>query len=243
MVYRRSSLFISLVIHTLILIFAFYIYKNIEESKTEKKILIKLCDCTQKCSCSSCLVNSCKVKKPETRLEQKTVTKKEPAVQKIEPKNETVPTQNPVSEIVPQPLKKEEKEVSIEQKTTPIQSSQTKTVVTKTLQESSLPKQTVQPKNLQKEYIQTNLTAIRKLLQENLFYPLSARKRGIQGEVMIKFSLLKNGEIKEIIVTKESKEILNDAAVKTVESLSKKLPLPADDLILEVPIKYKLHEG
>jgi protein TonB len=79
------------------------------------------------------------------------------------------------------------------------------------------------------------------MLQENFYYPLSARKRGIQGEVVVKFTLLKNSSIKDIIIIKSSQGLLDSAAQKTIEALDGKLPAPSEDLVLELPINYRLH--
>lgn len=97
------------------------------------------------------------------------------------------------------------------------------------------------PKANGQEYMQTNLSAIIAMLHENFYYPLSARKRGIQGEVVVKFTLCKNKEIKDIKILKSAPEILSKAAINTIESLSGKLPAPAEELVLELPINYKLH--
>ena len=44
---------------------------------------------------------------------------------------------------------------------------------------------------LEKEYIDENVLKIRELISDNLYYPRSARKRGIVGDVLVKFTLLK----------------------------------------------------
>ena len=94
---------------------------------------------------------------------------------------------------------------------------------------------------LAQEYINENIKQISKLLSENLYYPRSARKRKIQGEVMVKFKLSRSAKAYDIEVTSSENEILSRAAIRTIENLSEKFPSPQEELILHVPITYKLN--
>jgi len=90
-------------------------------------------------------------------------------------------------------------------------------------------------------YIEAHLEEIMALLRKNLYYPRMARKRHIEGRVMVRFELLENGKIRNITITESEREILASAAVTTIERLEGRFPLPAERLVLNVPIIYSLH--
>jgi len=93
----------------------------------------------------------------------------------------------------------------------------------------------------QKKYIDDNIEKISQLLIENLYYPRRARKRGITGEVIIKFNILQDGTANTIKVISSNSEILSRAATKTIKDLSGEFPKPSQDLTIQIPIKYSLH--
>ena len=94
---------------------------------------------------------------------------------------------------------------------------------------------------LAQEYMNENIKKISKLLSENLYYPRSARKRNIQGKVMVKFKLSRSAKAYDIEVTSSQSEILSRAAIRTIENLSEKFPSPQEELLLHVPISYRLN--
>jgi protein TonB len=89
-------------------------------------------------------------------------------------------------------------------------------------------------------YKNNNLAKIAKLLQENLYYPRRARKRGIEGKVVVRFRLLKDATVEDIEIVSSEHAILSRGAKKTIENLSGKFPRPEDELTLNVPINYFL---
>ncbi len=90
-------------------------------------------------------------------------------------------------------------------------------------------------------YIKAHISEIMALLRKNLYYPRMARKRGIEGKVLVRFELLQNGEIRNIEVVESERDILARAAVTTIERLEGKFPLPDETLVLNVPIMYQLN--
>lgn len=89
-----------------------------------------------------------------------------------------------------------------------------------------------------KTYHQTIFEIIRK----NLYYPGSARRRGIEGTVYIRFVLDASGTLSNISVEKTSGyTLLDNASVKTIKRCV--FPPPPDDsLTLSIPITFKLVE-
>ena len=89
-------------------------------------------------------------------------------------------------------------------------------------------------------YVQLHIHEITTLIKENLYYPRRARRRGIEGEVNVRFTLQKDASVTNIEILSSQSEILSRSAKKTLENLSKKLPKPDEVLTLTVPIKYSL---
>ena len=97
------------------------------------------------------------------------------------------------------------------------------------------------PKQMpQEEYMNENLEKIVVLLQENLYYPRRARKRALQGEVIVLFTLSKDAKVAKVDIISSPSEILSRGAIKTIENLSYKFPKPKEELELRVPITYSL---
>ena len=84
------------------------------------------------------------------------------------------------------------------------------------------------------------IAKIVKLLQDNLYYPRSARKRGAVGEVVVKFKLLKDATVEYVEIVSSKSAILSRAAKKTIMNLSGEFPKPKEELIIKIPINYSL---
>lgn len=70
-------------------------------------------------------------------------------------------------------------------------------------------------------------------IESHKFYPLAARRRGLQAMVRVSFELLADGEIRELQVT-EGHKLLRIAAQQAVE---KSLPLPIPPSVVETPLR------
>ena len=82
---------------------------------------------------------------------------------------------------------------------------------------------------------------IRDALQANLIYPYLARKRRLEGTVLMKFQVNGKGMPEGVrIVQGSSYAILDEAARQTVLKTS---PFPARNNIIEVPIRFSLQEN
>ncbi len=96
-------------------------------------------------------------------------------------------------------------------------------------------------KSTQERYLEEHLQIISQLLRRHLYYPKRARKRHMQGNVIVVFELLQNGDIGAIHVKQSSNRgILDRAAVKTISKLSGKVPKPAETITIEIPIQFRL---
>ncbi|MBU1217849.1 TonB family protein [bacterium] len=241
MIRHTNSMLISLFIHFTIFIAVFYSFTNISKlTVKEEKVCIKLCSLQQ----------------TKQEVQTKKLTPQEmPIEEKIEPKIEI---KKEIPKPVPAPTKIEPKKVALEKKEK--QEKVIEQVNTTVQNDTDIPKKDIveathavastqnavqnevilQEVKEEDEYLQEHLALITKLLEENLYYPRSARKRAITGDVVVKFKLMTDATVAYINVMKSPSEVLSRGAVQTIENVSAKFPKPKKDLILEVPISYKL---
>jgi len=87
---------------------------------------------------------------------------------------------------------------------------------------------------------------IKSKIEENLVYPRSARRNGMEGYVEVLFKLLKNGDLVfEKIRQPSEYRILDDSAIKTIKISSPFMPFPKginrDSLTFLIKIHFKLN--
>lgn len=90
-------------------------------------------------------------------------------------------------------------------------------------------------------YVKVNFTYIRDIIQKNIAYPHMARKRGLEGKVVVSFTVCADGEAQDITITESSGfEILDRSAVEAVRKASP-FPKPPVKAALIIPVVYKLN--
>lgn len=90
-------------------------------------------------------------------------------------------------------------------------------------------------------YVKVNFTHIRDIIQKNIAYPHIARKRGLEGKVVVSFIVCADGEAQDITITESSGfEILDRSAVEAVRKASP-FPKPPVKAALIIPVVYKLN--
>ncbi|MEN4053992.1 MULTISPECIES: energy transducer TonB [Sulfurimonas] len=246
---HSKSLLLSILIHSMLLGGIFYAYNEVSSfigDKKEKRVCIKLG------SIQSIATQTQESKKEEKKVEKvkKTVKKtpqKKPPKQKVKKKplpKKVIPLQKKKEVIKPpQEIEKVEEEqlvkedVIIEQDECPAQQqkSQSKNKIIEAQQQNR------QIESSKDRYMNRHLAEIAQLLQENLYYPRRARKRGIEGKVVVKFTLTQDAEVINSKILSSSDEILSRGALRTLENLSGEFPKPDEELTLTVPISYSLH--
>jgi len=234
MIRQKSSLLISLGIHATLLItlfFTYKIYSSIEKKEEQTKVCLKLCNIehTQQ---SPQQIEPKKIEKIQETIEQKSkeVLKNEKIVSKNLETKEIKSFVAPIKEEIVNEEAPVAKEVVLEQK-----------VVQKEHFEIQKENPVVKQEELSKEYIEVNTQKIAQLIKENLSYPISARRKGIVGKVVVKFYLSVDAKVTDIKVVDSSSEILSRAAIKTIEDLSGKFPKPEREISLSIPINYSLN--
>ena len=242
---HSKSLFFSLFIHLLlfggiILLYSEYLPKKI--AFKEKRICINL-QSIKKESTKTVQKKVCQpVKKEKKRVHKKIIHKKvhKKAPKRVKKKQEIkkkkivhvaeIKKKPEIKPVVQEVQKKEEETLNAQ--TQPLPSSVRKKMPTT---------QEYKSVNKEKVYIQNNLNEIVLLIKENLYYPRRARKRGIEGTIVVKFFLHKDGSVSHTQVLSSKSDILSRAAMKTINNLSGKFPKPSEELTLSVPIHYQLN--
>ena len=239
MIRHSSSFFISIVIHTILLILVLLTYKTYYSQKKEKcetRICVELKALEDKKELIKPLP---KVKKIKQKPKKKVIKKLKP-----KPKKKVIKKQPliPVVQKIPEPKVVQEEQVIEEiidvQETKEVQKAIIQPIE-KSPQELENERK-IKEENIIKEYINLNTQKISQLLRENLYYPRSARKRGVTGKVIVKFRLKADAQVDSIEVIKSKSDILSRSAIKTIKSLSGKFPKPNNDITLHVPIDYSL---
>ena len=233
MIRHSKSFFISMVIHILLLLLVIYTYKTYFTDKKEvskARVCIKLCDLKQEKELTK--IETKKIQKPKPKVKQKKIKKKEKP-KAIKPKVLIIPVIKKIVE--PEIIE----EVNVELINEPIVTVIQPVIAQKTLQELENERR-IRNEKITKEYVKLNTQEISRLLRENLYYPRSARKRGVTGKIMVKFNLKKNADVCDVHILKSNSDILSRAAKKTIESLAGKFPKPQEDITLHIPISYSL---
>jgi len=248
MIRHSNSFLISLLFHLSLVFVLYSLYKEVHSfihtKHKEDRVCVSLC----------CLENNKDMKKvtPEkTKIKpQKDISKKE-EVKKIihKPVKKTLEVKKEYKVKKLKEIKKvKSKEKKVVTKTLKTQKKQSvenpkpiKKVITRSIKKEipkviNIPKQ----KSTSEIYIDKNLEIIKKLLQDNLYYPRRARKRGIEGDVTVHFKILKSAEVTDIEVLSSKSSILSRGAVKTLEDLSFEFPKPLEDMSITIPIRYRL---
>ncbi len=87
--------------------------------------------------------------------------------------------------------------------------------------------------------------SIKELINSHKIYPRIARRKGIEGVVMVSFVILRNGLLKDIrLITSSDYEILDKAALETINNANPFLPFPDNinkkELWLKLALSFRL---
>ena len=75
-------------------------------------------------------------------------------------------------------------------------------------------------------------------IRQEIKYPVQARKDGLQGEVLIEFTVAANGEIKDIDIKSSTNRAFNSASINATRQF--KCTAQARDVRVQVPYSFKL---
>jgi protein TonB len=101
------------------------------------------------------------------------------------------------------------------------------------------------PGNQRANELQRYTKIIKDKIANNILYPPLARRKGIEGVVLVGFLLTNNGLLRDIrLIEPSGYEILNRAAITTINSASPFLPFPESidkkELWLKLALSFKL---
>lgn len=246
MIRHTNSFLISLILHSLLLFFIFYTVKTVSldtQKKDNEIVCLKLCNVKHESKKENNHPNQ-----PSSVVEKKLpplVKKEVEKVQKTQEIKQVVVSKKSEVKIEKKLEIVKEKERTKALKHPVLKLSDNKDASSCNCKQScncDSKQETQEMKNQrsQQTYIDENMQKIVKLLQENLYYPRGARRRGITGEVIVKFSLDTNGEVSFTSVVSSQSETLSHAAIKTIKDLSGDFPKPKERLVLKLPINYNL---
>lgn len=231
------SLFLhgTIVLLVIALVFMSESKEKVADSKRCKIMLSQVCACPPaKAEVRPPVVE--KQKRPQTKKKQQVQKEPVPVVKEPEPVVKEEVAEEVVEEVVLEDESVENEEVTEEVTV----ASDAEAALSSPAQEA-IATPAVEEISLEDAYVNAHISEIMALLRKNLYYPRMARKRGIQGKVLVRFELLQNGDIQHIEVLESERDILARAAVTTIERLDGKFPLPEERLVLNVPIMYELN--
>lgn len=89
-----------------------------------------------------------------------------------------------------------------------------------------------------------NYRNLKNYIFSNLYYPLEAQEKGIEGEVHVHFSVLKDGTTTHIRIAKPVHPLLDSAALLLIQSMPRWMPfiqkpIP-DSLTYTIPVTFEL---
>ena len=234
--HKYKSLLLSLFIHLLLgaLVIALF-YQACDTQKSYSLVNLKtanFCSPSIECFCERD-VQEVKVKKASTVSASKKIQKQIKPI----PKKPMVKKEAAVAKVESLPIPKKIENVEQDRETI---EEQTEAIADSKEREESSIVTTKQSLTYEAQYMEDNLALINALIKKNLSYPKLARKRGLQGKVMVSFMLDVKGEVTNIDVSGNVASILKKSAIKTIQKASASFPKTQDALRLQIPIVYKL---
>ena len=217
-----NSFLITLVFYSFFAFLIFYLFMDKKMILTEPKIVQKIS------------LNHIELEKKQVvneLIEEKIIQeeKKEQIKEEIkaEPKKEVVKKEENKKVQEKPKEKKIEKEKVVKKEEVKEQKNPTKeenvkeNTVDNTIQKET--KELVATKPVvdeKKEYLEKHLALIRNLINQNVKYPLKARKLSIQGVVTVRFKINENGTVENIIIV-DGHKFLQNATIEAIEEASK----------------------
>lgn len=225
-----SSFFIAISFYSFFAICLFYIMAN-------DKIFIKKAEETKLISLNHIeLKPEIKEEKKEPESQTKEILKEEKIVETPKP-------------IIPKKVEKKEIEKKIVEKTVVEKNIEKKELEPTTkieekakVTENQIPQQLLPqkpPVDEKKEYLDKHLEQIRTLINQNVKYPLKAKKLSIEGIVTVKFKINEDGTVENITII-DGHKFLQSATIEAIENASKSFPKTNQSIEIQIPIEYKL---
>ena len=220
-----SSFFIAISFYAFFAVCLFYLMAN-------DKVFIKKAEETKLISLNHIeLKPEIKEEEKEPEAQTKEIIKEKKIVETVKP---TIPKKVEKKEIEKKTVEKiTEKKVVEKQESEPSKKIQEQ-VFNKI--EEKAPQPLVDEK---KDYLDKHLAQIRNLINQNVKYPLKAKKLSIEGIVTVRFKINENGTIENITIL-DGHKFLQSATIEAIEEASKNFPKTNQSIEIQIPIEYKL---
>lgn len=236
MIRYLNSFVITSFIYAFFAVAIFYFYNNsniiIEKPKAPKTISLNHIELKQETP--NALEKPILEEKKELVKEEikKEIIKPEPVVKKQEPKKEIkkelVKKQEPKSE-----------QIAKQEPTQEVQKTQETVTKNEVVAQKEEVKSIEKVVDEEKVYLDKYLVEIRNLINQNVKYPIRARKLSIEGVVVAKFKLEKDGTVHNITILK-GHDFLQNSTIEAIEQASKSFPKTPKSIEIQIPIEYKL---
>ena len=236
MIRYLNSFVITSFIYAFVAVAIFYFYNNsniiIEKPKAPKTISLNHIELKQETT--NALEKPILEEKKELVKEEikKEIIKPEPVVKKQEPKKEIkkelVKKQEPKSE-----------QIAKQEPTQEVQKTQETVTKNEVVAQKEEVKSIEKVVDEEKVYLDKYLVEIRNLINQNVKYPIRARKLSIEGVVVAKFKLEKDGTVHNITILK-GHDFLQNSTIEAIEQASKSFPKTPKSIEIQIPIEYKL---
>lgn len=142
----------------------------------------------------------------------------------------------------PKPLVKNRDKMAIEPKVTPLMSQERESISTDSLL-SPAPLAVMEGVRETKEVEEEAylFEQIRQIIQKNRSYPERARRRNIEGEVVVEFLFTARGEVRNLTLVQSSgSSTLDDYSLRLIEESKEQFPRPKESIKVKLPIGYRL---
>lgn len=236
MIRYLNSFVITSFIYAFVAVAIFYFYNNsniiIEKPKAPKTISLNHIELKQETP--NALEKPILEEKKELVKEEikKEIIKPEPVVKKQEPKKEIkkelVKKQEPKSE-----------QIAKQEPTQEVQKTQETVTKNEVVAQKEEVKSIEKVVDEEKVYLDKYLVEIRNLINQNVKYPIRARKLSIEGVVVAKFKLEKDGTVHNITILK-GHDFLQNSTIEAIEQASKSFPKTPKSIEIQISIEYKL---
>ncbi|XPV69392.1 MAG: energy transducer TonB [Halarcobacter sp.] len=238
MTYSFKAFIISLLIH--VSVFATII--NFETFKEKKKEIIVL-NMNMVNEITQIKKQTEKKQQTNTKEQKKQIEKKPKTIKKIQkPKKKKKIIKKVIKKVKPE--KKIPKQIKDEIKPPKkeIKKELQKVEKNNTLKKDESKKRIKSGENYQQKYIKNNLAHIIAAIKKYKNYPYQAKKRGMEGRVIIWCIITKDGKLKDIKIMEKSEfDILNQNSIDILKKASREFEAPQKDVILTIPFNYYLN--
>ncbi len=88
------------------------------------------------------------------------------------------------------------------------------------------------------DFLKKNLYLIQKAIQKSIIYPKRAKRMGVQGRIILEFTFLSNGKLKDINII-SGHRLLRKATIRALKNALPFFPTVLETITIKAPINYR----